>query len=150
MAHDVEIPDPPRLHGPQDPGDYEAVEELPEETGDTYRREDLAAFLREGAWEAAFAEWVDDADVAESEFRVVLDRDLVDAFDFYWNPAAEDVGYRSPALPEDLPAAETETLETDDMERIEDELDALGRIVSEVLENDYIHREDDEFGYSWE
>jgi len=41
MPLDVEVPDPPALHGPQDPGDYDAVDELDEETGGNYRREEL-------------------------------------------------------------------------------------------------------------
>jgi len=44
MTLDVEIPDPPTLSGPQDPGDYDAVDE-PEWTGDDTRREALSDFF---------------------------------------------------------------------------------------------------------
>lgn len=149
MALDVELPDPPTLHGPQNPGEYDAVDEPAEWTGDTYRREDLAEFLRGGAWETAFEEWAHQTYLTEAEFRVVADRGLVDEFDFSWNPAAEDVGYRAPALPGDLSVSSDETLEADDIDEINEELDDLGRIVSEVLENEYIDRDGDEFGYDW-
>lgn len=148
MALDVETPDPPTLHGPQDPGDYDAVDELEDETGDNYRREELAELLDQGAWEDAFYEWADHTYLTEAQFQVVLDRGLIDEFDFYWNPSAEDVGYRAPTLSEDA-VASAEPLERGDVEDIEEELDALGRTVSEALENDYIHRDGDEFGYSW-
>lgn len=150
MALDVEIPDPPVLHGPQDPGDYEAVDELENSTDDTYRREDMVQMLEDGAWEAAFDEWAETTYLTEAEFQVVLDLDLIDEFDFYWNPSAEDVGYRAPTLSEDTLELDDETIEQVDVEGIEEELDSLGRTVSEVLENDYIHRDGEEFGYSWE
>jgi hypothetical protein len=53
---DVETSDPPRLRGPQDPGEYEAVDESDEWTGDESPREALAAFLEKGAWADAFDE----------------------------------------------------------------------------------------------
>ena len=147
MTLDVETPDPPTLSGAQDPGDYDAVDE-PVDTGDDYRREALAEFLESGAWDDAFDDWADRTYLTEAEFRAVLDADLIDDLDFYWNPSAEDVGYRAPTVPTDLPASPD--LERDDIRGIEEELDDLGRTVSEVLENDYIGRSSEEFGYDWE
>lgn len=149
MTLDVEIPEPPTLHGGQDPGDYDAVDEPePEDwTGDTAPREALAEFLREGAWEDAFAEWSDQTYMTEGEFRLVLELGLIDEFDFYWNESAEDVGYRASSVPGTLPESYDESLDSGDVQGIEEELDGLGRTVSEVLENDYIHRDGDEFGF---
>lgn len=142
VALDVEVPDPPSLRGPQNPGDYDAVDEPEEWTGDDYRREALAEFLRNGAWEAAFYDWAEDTYLTREEFQAILDWGLIDRLDFYWNPAEGDVGYLVPSVPKDL--------ETDDTKGMEEELDTLGRTVSEVLENDYVHRGSEEFGYIWE
>jgi hypothetical protein len=147
MTLDVEIPDPPTLSGPQDPGDYDAVDEPEEWTGDDTRREALSDFLKAGAWEDAFDEWAADTYMAEDEFQTVLEFGLIEEFDFYWNQSAEDVGYRAPTVPDD---AAHDGLDEDDVEDIEEELDSLGRTVSEVLENDYILRNGSEFGYTWE
>jgi hypothetical protein len=144
---DVETPDPPRLRGPQDPGEYEAVDEPDEWTGDESPGEALAAFLEEGAWADAFDEWSGYTALTEVEFEVVRELGLFQAFDVSWNAAAVDVGYRPPELPDDLPAPQGETDEEFDVAAIEQELDALGRSVSEVLETDYIHRVDDDYGF---
>lgn len=149
MTLDIEIPDPPALRGPEDPGDYDAVDEPEERTGDDTRREELAGFLEAGAWEDAVDEWADDTYLNEGEFRAVRERGLLDELDFYWNRAAADVGYRVPPVPADLSDAH-EDIDADDIEDIEEALDSLARTVSEVLENDYIHRDSEEFGYDWE
>jgi hypothetical protein len=149
MTLDVEIPDPPALHGSQNVGDFDAVDEPDERTGDTVRREALADFLEAGAWEDAFDEWAKETYMTEAEFRIVVELGLIDEFDFYWNQSAEDVGYRAPTVPADSVAARDD-LDEHDVEDIEEELDSLGLIVSEVLETDYIHRDGEEFGYTWE
>jgi hypothetical protein len=56
MTLDVEVPDPPALDGPGDIGDYDAVEEPEDRPGEDGRRDALAEFLAEGAWEDAFGE----------------------------------------------------------------------------------------------
>ncbi|MDF9746597.1 hypothetical protein [Natrinema salsiterrestre] len=149
MTLDVEIPDPPTLHGSRNVGDFDAVDEPDERTGDTVRREALADFLEAGAWEDAFDEWAKETYMTEGEFRVVVELGLIDEFDFYWNQSAEDVGYRAPTVPADSVAARDD-LDEHDVEDIAEELDSLGLIVSEVLETDYIHRDGEEFGYTWE
>ncbi|SEQ32398.1 hypothetical protein [Natrinema salaciae] len=149
MTLDVEIPDPPTLHGSQSVGNFDAVDEPEERAGDNARREALADFLETGAWDDAFDEWAGDTYLTDGEFRAVLELGLIDRFDFYWNEAAADVGYRAPTVPADSVAAHDE-LDEGDVDDIEEALDSLGRTVSEVLETDYIHRTGEEFGYTWE
>jgi len=149
MPLDVEVPDPPALHGPQDPGDYDAVDELDEETGGNYRREELAALLDQGAWETAFTEWAEHTYLTAAQFRVVRDAGLIEDIDLYWNPDDEDVGFRAPSVPDGLAGADG-PFDRNNVGDVEEALDELGRTVSESLENDYIHRDGDEFGYDWE
>lgn len=148
MTLDVETPDPPTLHGPQNPSDYDAVDEPEEWTGDEARREQLAGLLEAGAWADGFEEWAADTYLTDDEFRTVRELGLLEAFDFYWNQSASDVGYRSPTVPADSDGAVD--LDDGDIEDIEEELDSLGWIVSEVLESDYIDSDGNQFGYSWE
>ena len=140
MALDVDVPPPPTLRDPRDPGEYESVGET-DEAGDDYRREELATFLREGAWEDAFAEWAEHTYLTEGEFQAVLDADLIDGIDLYWDPAAGEVGYRTPELPEGA------GLDGIDTEALAEEIDALARVVSDLLETEYVGREGDEFGF---
>ncbi|NUB91889.1 hypothetical protein HTZ84_08170 [Haloterrigena sp. SYSU A558-1] len=149
MALDTEVPDPPALRGSSDPGDYDAVDEPEERIGDDVRRDELEGFLRAGAWEDAFDDWADRTYLTDAEFRAVREAGLLDELDFYWNQAAEDVGYRVPSIPEDQFDGREE-FDADTVETVEEELDDLARTVSEVLENDYIHRGSEEFGYDWE
>lgn len=141
MALDVEVPDPPPLRGPQSRGEYEAIGAADEEATDDYRREELAAVLREGAWRDAFEEWAEHTYLTEEEFRTVAELGLVERFDLRWEPATDDVGYRAPTLA----GEEREAFE--DPSGVEEELDSLGRVLSETLENDYLLRDDDEFGF---
>ncbi|WP_336002021.1 hypothetical protein [Halorientalis halophila] len=150
MALEVERPDPPDLSGPGDPGDYDAVEEPEEWTGDDAPRRALAEMLEAGAWEDAFEEWRRGTSLSAEQFQAVVDLSVIDRFDFHYNPNAEDVGYRAPELLDDRPAPYDAALDRDDVQEIEGQLDDLGRIVSEVLENDYIDRSSEEFGYDWE
>lgn len=147
MTLDVEPPEPPSLRDPQDRGDYEAIDMRDQQPTDDYRRETIAGFLAEGAWRDAFDEWAEHTYLTDAEFAIVLDLELIDGYDFYWDPASDDVGYRSPTLPEDV-LDEYGSLEAADVEAIDGELDALGRVVSEVLENDYVLRDEGEaFGF---
>lgn len=147
MSLDVDIPEPPALDSPPDPGDYDAVVEPDERVGDTTSREALATFLQEGAWETGFDEWRDQTYMTVDEFQLARELGLIDAFDFYWNVAAEDVGYRAPAVPDDLPAPYDDRFDRGEIQGIEEELNDLGRTVSDVLETDYIHRSGEEFGF---
>lgn len=138
MSLDVEPPDPPSLRGPQSRGTYEAID-LDEEPTDDYRHEELATALEEGAWADAFVDWAEDTFLTESEFETAREHGLFEAFDFYWEPADDEVGYQSPEL--------QEPGDFEDPNGIADELDTLGRVVSEVLENDYLRRDENDFGF---
>lgn len=147
MTLDVELPEPPALRDPQDRGDYEAIDMRDQQPVDDYRRETLAGFLAEGAWRDAFEEWAEHTYLTEAEFDLVVDLGLIEGYDFYWDPATDDVGYRAPTLPDEIPDHHA-SLEAADIEAIDGELDALGRVVSEVLENDYVLRDGEEaFGF---
>ena len=141
MPPDVEIPDPPSLDKPQERGTYEAIDMADQETEDDYRHEELEGFLREGAWQDSFEQWVGQTYLSARELKALDDRRLYDEFDFYWNPATDEVGYRTP----DLSAADREAF--DDPGDVEEGLDTLGRIVTEVLENDYLLRDEETFGF---
>ena len=141
MTLDTEPPDPPSLRGPQSRGEYDAIDTTDEELTDDYRREELRGVLREGAWRDAFEEWAAHTLLTDAEFGTVRELGLLDRLDLYWEPAADEVGYRAPTLSAD----EREAF--DDPDGIEVELDSLGRVLSEVLENDYLLRDEDEFGF---
>jgi len=144
MSLDVAVPDPPSLHGPRTRGEYEAIDAPADESesgGDDYRREDLAGILAEGAWPDAFEEWAAGTTLSEEEFETVQSLELVDEFDFYWDPSADEAGYRPPELSGEASEA------FDDPDGVEAELDTLGRILTEVLENDYLLRDEETFGF---
>ena len=147
MTLDIETPDPPMLSGAQDPGDYDAVDE-PEDAGDDYRREALAAFLEWGVsrrLRRLGRPHLPDGGRAPGRPQRGLRRRVRPLLEPL---SAEDVGYRAPTVPTDLPASPD--LNRDDIRGNEEELDDLGRTVSEVLENDYVERSSEEFGYDWE
>ncbi|MFC7070789.1 hypothetical protein [Halobaculum lipolyticum] len=139
MALDVTVPDPPSLRGPQSRGAYESLGTEEPEPTDDYRRDVVRVALREGAWRDAFAEWTDHTYLAAAEFETAVGLGLFEAFDFYWDPAGEDVGYRAPTVPDD----ERDRFPDGGANGIDEELDALGRTVSAVLERDYLDGEDD-------
>ena len=141
MTLDVEVPDAPSLRGPQSRGEYDAIDATDEELTDDYRREELRGVLEEGAWRDAFEEWAEHTLLTDAEFETVLDRGLFDRLDLYWEPSSGEVGYRAPTLSDDTREA------FDDPDGVEAELDSLGRVLSEVLENDYLRRDEGEFGF---
>lgn len=149
MALDVEIPEPPDLDRPVDPdiGGYESVDPEEDPVGDDYRRQELAGLLDAGAWADAFEEWRASTYLTTDEYRAVVDLELIDEIDLYWNPADDDVGYRVPDVPSDRPSPYDTSLDPDDRQTIEAELDSLARIVTEHLERDYLRREEEEFGF---
>lgn len=141
MGLDVDIPAAPSLSGPQSRGEYEAIDMTDREPDDDYRRDELGGFLADGAWQDAFEEWAEHTAMSDAELETVVARDLVDAFDFYWDPSDDQVGYRAP----ELAADDRDAFE--DPGGVESELDSLGRVVSEMLENDYLLRDDEDFGF---
>ncbi|MFC7096677.1 hypothetical protein [Halobaculum marinum] len=139
MALDVDVPDPPSLHGPQPRGDYESLGTQDPDIEDDYRREAVRTALRAGAWRDAFDEWAEHTFLSVEEFETTRELGLFEAFDFYWDPAADDVGYRAPSVPDD----QRDRFPDGGANGVDEELDALGRTVSEVLEVDYFDGEND-------
>lgn len=143
MALDRPIPDPPSLGGHQPREEYEAIDNRDADLGDDYRREELAAILADGAWADAFEEWAAGTGMSEADFEVVVEHGLIDEFDFYWDASTDEVGYRSPTLSE----ATRDALDPDAVDDVEADLDTLGRVTSEVLENDYLLRDDEQYAF---
>ncbi|PSP79990.1 hypothetical protein BRC88_07725 [Halobacteriales archaeon QS_4_69_225] len=136
MALDVDPPDPPRLEE-TDPNQYEDAEVV----GDTdYRREEIETLLAEGAWEQAFERWAADAGVDERTFEIMLDLELFDRYDFFWDAFADRVGYHAPGLPEDWKERDVHPgLESwEAVSGINAALAELGDTVSRTLKADYI------------
>ncbi|MFB6173415.1 MAG: hypothetical protein ABEI39_02115 [Halobacteriales archaeon] len=136
MALDVEAPAPPELRE-TDPNEYEDAEVV----GETdYRRDDLEAFLAEGAWEDAWERWRADTDLTEREWVIVEELGLLEGFDFFWDSFADRVGYHAPGLPEDWRERELHP-DLDSWESVSSinaSLTELGQTVCDVLKNEYI------------
>jgi hypothetical protein len=136
MTLDVETPQPPELQSQVDAEEYDDVNV---EVSD-YRREELGAFLEEGAWERAFDLWTDETSMDETTYEVVLELGLIDRFDFFWDDFADRVGYHAPGIPEDWREREVHP-ELDSWERvsaINAGLTELGQTVCDVLKEEYI------------
>ena len=136
MTLAVDPPDPPTLRA-IDPNEYEDAEVVGD---DDYRRDELEAFLREGAWAEAFEQWAAGADLDADAWDIVLDLDLVDRFDFFWDDFADRVGYHAPGIPEDW---KERSLHPDlnswgTVSAINAGLTELGQVVCEVLKDEYV------------
>ena len=141
MSLDAEAPDPPTLEPDLDPDEYEDADVA----GDEYRREELEEFLREGAWERAFDEWAASTDMDGEDWEIVLDLELIDRYDFFWDDFVDRVGYHAPGLPEDWRQRDIHP-ELDSwgtVSSINAGLTELGQIVCEVLKEEYIDWETD-------
>jgi hypothetical protein len=141
MTLDVDPPAPPELDTTVDASDYDDVDVDPSE----YHREDLEAFLQDGAWEQAFEEWARGTELDEPAFEIVTDLELVRQFDFFWDDFAQRVGYHAPGLPEDWRERNLhpELNSWDTVSGINAEMAALGRTVSDTLKADYVDWESD-------
>ncbi len=136
MQLDVEAPDPPELRE-IDPNEYEDAEVV----GDAdYRREELAEFLAEGAWERSWELWLADTDLEDREYAIVEELGLIERFDFFWDGFAERVGYHAPGIPEDWREREyhPELDSWGTVSSINAEMTELGQIVCDVLKDEYI------------
>ena len=136
MTLDVDVPEPPELEG-IDPNEYEDAEVV----GDTdYKRDELEAFLQEGAWAEAFEAWSAETRLDERQFGIVRDLGMVQQFDFFWDSFAERVGYHAPGIPEDWKEREYHPkLDSwGTVSNINASLTELGQIVCEVLKDEYI------------
>ena len=95
MSLEVPTPDPPELEE-INPNEYDDAEVV----GDTdYKREEIEALLREGAWERAFSTWASSTDLDEGDFDIITDLEMLRQFDFFWDSFAERVGYHAPGIP---------------------------------------------------
>ena len=139
MSLDVPVPAPPELEE-IDPNEYDDAEVV----GDTdYKRAEIEALLREGAWEQAFSTWASTTDLEKPEFEVVTDLGMLRQFDFFWDSFAERVGYHAPGIPEDWKERNYHPdLESwGSVSGINAGLTELGQIVCDVLKDDYIEWE---------
>jgi hypothetical protein len=141
MGLDVAVPDRPELEPHFDPDEYDDANVA----GDDYRRNDLEAFLEDGAWERAFGEWAEHTDVTEEEWAIARDLGLLRRFDFFWDDFADRVGYHAPGIPEDWRERDIhpdlDTWET--VSSINAGLTELGQVVCDVLGMEYIDWEAD-------
>ncbi len=136
MSLDVETPEPPELEQ-VDPNQYDDAEIV----GDTdYRRDELEAFLQEGAWEEAFTQWARGTDLDEEEFQIIADLDMLQQFDFFWDSFAERVGYHAPGVPEDWKEREyhPDIDSWGTVSGINAGITELGQVVCDVLKDEYI------------
>ena len=136
MTLDVDPPAPPELESQLDAEDYDDVNvEV-----DDYRRDELEEFLNDGAWEQAFEEWAADAEMTEETFDVVIDLDLFERFDFFWDDFADRVGYHAPGIPEDWRQMDIHP-DLDSwgtVSAINAGLTEFGQTVCDVLKSEYI------------
>ncbi|MHB9286547.1 hypothetical protein ACKVMT_05850 [Halobacteriales archaeon Cl-PHB] len=136
MSLDADAPDPPELEPAFDADQYDDVDVQ----GDDYRREDLQTFLDEGAWERAFDEWAEHAELDAEAYAIAADLGLFGRFDFFWDDFADRVGYHAPGLPEDWRQRDLHP-ELDSwgtVSAINAGLTELGQVVCDVLESEYI------------
>ncbi|WP_435068400.1 hypothetical protein [Haloplanus sp. C73] len=141
MTLDVEVPPPPELDH-IDPNEYDDADVV----GETdYRRDELEAFLKEGAWEEAFTEWADETDLDEQEFDIVTDLGMLRQFDFFWDSFAERVGYHAPGIPEDWKERDyhPDLDSWGTVSAINATMTELGQLVCDVLLDEYIDWEGD-------
>jgi hypothetical protein len=141
MGLDVATPPIPELER-VDPNEYEDATIV----GDTdYRREELEAFLRDGAWETAFADWAATASMDESEYAIARDLELFAEFDFFWDDHADRVGYHAPGIPEDWKERDyhADLQDWSTASSINAGLTEFGQIVCEVLADEYVDWEAD-------
>ncbi len=130
MALDVERPDPPDVTNRQVPG---VLDDVDVRLGDL-RRGEIETALRDGAWRDGFEEWETYTDVDEASIKMAIERELFAEFDFYYDPAGEQVRAVSPSPPEDW-ASEVGSGSATELRTA---LDDLGETVADVLVRDYL------------
>jgi hypothetical protein len=140
MSLDVSVPDPPALEPGIDANDYDDATVV---GTDDYRREELDAYLVEGAWERAFEEWREDTALDTAEWAIVEELGLIEHFDFFWDDFADRVGYHAPGLPEDWKerAIHPDLRSWGQVSGINAGLTELGQVVSDVLKEEYVEWE---------
>jgi hypothetical protein len=136
MTLDVTTPDPPDLEE-INPNEYQDAEVA----GDTdYKRDEIESLLRQGAWEDAFEEWTDTTDLDQNGFEIMIDLEMIQQFDFFWDSFADRVGYHAPGIPEDWQEQNyhPNLNSWGTVSGINATLSELGQIVCDVLKEDYI------------
>ena len=147
MALDIAVPESPDLSNRGMPREFEWQEETL--GSEDFYREDIEDLLEEGAWTEGFHEWREYTNLDEEHARIVSDRGLFQAFDFYWDPTEDRLRFDAPSVSDDRRERNaTESLDSRAVSTIDGELDDLGRAVREVLEN-YLERDDDASDYGW-
>jgi len=136
MGLDVETPSPPSLSAEVDASQYEDADVQ----GDDYRRDELEAFLRDGAWSEAFDRWAERTVLDEREFETARDLEMFDEYDFFWDDFADRVGYHAPGLPEDWQERDIHPdLDSwNAVSSINAAMTELGQTICDVLEDGYI------------
>lgn len=137
MSLDVETPEPPELDYSMDVSEYDDVTVVSDAD---YRREELDAFIQDGAWTRAFNEWAEHTDVTPDEWQIVLDLGLLREYDFFWDDFANRVGYHAPGIPEDWRERNLHVDLTSwgMVSSINAGLTELGQTVSDLLKTEYV------------
>jgi hypothetical protein len=136
MSLDADEPASPSLSTKVDASQYEDADVQ----GDDYRREELEAFLEDGAWLDAFEKWAAHTDLTEEEYAIARDLEMFEEFDFFWDSFADRVGYHAPGIPEDWKARDyhPEIDSWNTVSGINAAMTEFGQIVCDVLEDEYI------------
>ena len=129
MALGVEPPDAPDVTNRGFPSGLGADETV--ENGADFRREEVEAVLREGAWREAFGEGAEYTDLNADEFRAVRDGGLFERLDFYWDPVDGALEFEVPSSA-DIDGAD------DLASRARGELSDLAETVVERTEDGYV------------
>ncbi|WP_134669927.1 hypothetical protein [Halorussus marinus] len=136
MSLDVDAPSPPSLSTNVDASEYEDADVQ----GDDYRRDELEAYLEDGAWIDAFDEWAAHTDLTDEEYAIVRDLEMFAEYDFFWDSFADRVGYHAPGIPEDWKerSYHPEIDSWNIVSGINAAMTEFGQIVCDVLEDAYI------------
>lgn len=132
---DVGMPEPPTL-------------DVPDDQTDDYRRQEIEVHLEEGAWEEAFTQWLAETDLEEDAYEIALDLGLFGDFDFFWDEFAQRVGYAAPGIADDWDQHEYHPDLTSwrQVSSINAGLAELGQRICDLLKDDYLEWEDDDWG----
>jgi hypothetical protein len=134
MALEIEVPEPPDLSNRGMPREFEWQEETL--GSEDFYREDLEDLLQEGAWKEGFNEWTEYTNLNEEQVRIVSDLGLFQALDFYWDPTEDRLRFDAPTISDAQRGRNvTESLDSSTVSMIDGELDDLGRVVHEMLED---------------
>lgn len=130
MALDVESPNEPDLTNRGAPAEVNLSETYG--TDADFRREEIQAFLQDGAWKEAFEEWAEYTDLSDAEYEAVLDRGLFEQIDIFWDPVEGRIRAVVPDVPEEWPG------EGNISSKVRTELSDLADAVTEMLEVGYL------------